>query len=58
MKCDIIINRHDSVGNFVCGFHDMEPLDNEGKRLVSMLWQCEMVKPDLTSNKIQNSTHL
>ena len=24
--------------SFVCGFHDMELLDNKGKRLVSMMW--------------------
>ena len=24
-------------GNFACSFHNMEPLDNEGKRLVSMM---------------------
>ena len=23
--------------NFVCGFHNIEPLDNEGKRLVSVM---------------------
>ena len=31
--------------SFVCGFHDMELLDNEGKRLVSMMWQCEIIPP-------------
>ena len=28
-----------SSQNELCfGFHDMEPLDNEGKRLVSVMW--------------------
>ena len=37
--------------SFVCGFHDMKLLDNKGKRLVSVIWQCEIVpqtKPDLS----------
>ena len=34
--------------NFVCGFHNMEPLDNEGKRLVSVMWRwANQTKPDL-----------
>ena len=35
----------------VCGFHNMEQLDNKGKRLVSMMWQCEIVPPDETRLK-------
>ena len=37
--------------NFVCVFHDMYLLYNKGKRLVSVIWQCEIVpqkKPDLS----------
>ena len=37
--------------SFVCRFHDMELLDNKGKRLVSMMWQCEIVPPDETRLK-------
>ena len=32
--------------SFVCRFHDMELLDNKGKRLVSVMWRCEIVPPD------------
>ena len=35
---------------FVCGFHDMELLDNKGKRLSVML-RCEIVPPDETRLK-------
>ena len=37
--------------SFVCGFHDMELLDNKGKRLVSVMWQCKRVPPDETRLK-------
>ena len=37
--------------NFVCDFHNMEPLDNEGKRLVSVMWQCEIILQGKTRPK-------
>ena len=48
IRSDIIIDKMAvfSVGtsyvitkmSFVCGFHDLELLDNKGKRLVSVMW--------------------
>ena len=36
--CDKINNYNNNNNmNFVCGFHNMEPLDNESKRLVSVM---------------------
>ena len=37
--------------SFICGFYDMELLDNKGKRLVSVMWRCEIVLPDETRLK-------
>ena len=37
--------------NFVCRFYDTELLDNKGKRLVSVMWRCEIVPPDETRFK-------
>ena len=47
--------------SFVCEFHDIEPLDNKGKRLVSVMWRCEIAdqtKPDLSLLSTQNHAHL
>ena len=38
--------------SFVCEFHNIELLDNKGKRQVSMMWQCEIVPPDETRLKL------
>jgi len=32
----------------VRSFHNMESLDNEGKRLVSAMWQSRIILPDLS----------
>ena len=37
--------------NFVCGFHNMKPLDNEAKRLVSAMWRCQIIQPGKTRQK-------
>ena len=37
--------------NFGCSFHNMKPLDNEDKRLVSMMWRCEIIQPGKTRPK-------
>ena len=37
--------------NFVCSIHNMGPLDNEGKRLVSVIWRCEIIPPGETRPK-------
>ena len=34
--------------NPVCGFHSMGTLDNEGKRLVNVMWQCKIIPPGLS----------
>ena len=47
--------------SFVCGFHNMELLDSKGKRLVSVMWQCEIVPPDETRLKFwyrRKTTHI
>ena len=33
--------------SFVCGFHDIELLDNKGWLVIAM-WRCEIVPPDET----------
>ena len=37
--------------SFVCGFHNIKLLDSKGKRLVSVMWQCETVPPYKTKLK-------
>ena len=37
--------------SFVCGFYNMELMDNKGKKLVTVMWRCEIVQPDKTRLK-------
>ena len=37
--------------SLVYGFRNMGTLDNEGKRLVSMMWRCEIIPPGETRPK-------
>ena len=47
--------------SFVCGCHYMKLLYNKSKRLVSVMWRCEIVPPDKTRFKFAidaNHMHL
>ena len=36
---------HSNQMNFACSFHNVGLLDNEGKRLVSVMWRCKIITP-------------